>query len=86
MKKTKRCDMKPTAAWVGITLLVLTGLMITGCTYSEWPPPQYVEYIEPEPYYYDGPFAQLSLWGEWIQTGPFGWVWRPYVGTRWQPY
>jgi len=68
-------------------LFVVVAVIAAGCTYTQvaHSPPE-VEYVEPEPYYYDGAFAELSHWGEWIPTGPFGWVWRPYVDAHWQPY
>jgi hypothetical protein len=71
-----------------VIALIIVGLMATGCTYTQLAdsPPEYVEYVEPAPYYYNGPFAELSQWGEWIDTGPLGWVWQPYVGPHWQPY
>jgi hypothetical protein len=78
-------------AVLGLLAVVFLGAMTSGCTYTRVvPPPVYVEpepepYYE-EPYYYDGPFADLSAHGVWIQTSPFGWVWQPYVGAGWQPY
>ena len=69
--------------------LALITVALAGCTYTQIAesPPEYVEYVEPEPYaYYEGPFDELSAWGDWIDTGPFGWVWRPYVDGGWQPY
>lgn len=72
-----------------IAIVALVALSLTGCTYTQvaQSPPEYEEYVEPDPYpYYEGPFDELSAWGEWIDTGPFGWVWRPYVGGGWQPY
>ncbi len=71
--------------------LTLSGLTMTGCTYTQVAssPPVYVE-PEPEPYYeepyYDGPFDELSPYGTWIETAPFGWVWQPYGSYGWQPY
>jgi hypothetical protein len=82
------CDNRiRTAALLGCVFLALFALTMTGCTYTRvaHSPPEYVE-PEPEPMYYDGPFAELSYYGEWIPTGAFGWVWRPYVATQWQPY
>lgn len=70
-----------------LVFAAMTGLGMTGCTYTQLaPPPAYVEYVEPAPAYYDGPFDDLSSWGTWIETGPFGWVWRPYGASDWQPY
>jgi Family of unknown function (DUF6600) len=80
-------DMPRIAGMLGVAFVATMGLGMAGCTYTQLaPPPAYVEYVEPEPVYYDGPFADLSSWGTWIDTGPFGWVWRPYSGADWQPY
>jgi hypothetical protein len=74
-----------------VAALAFLGAMATGCTYTQVAstPPAYVQ-PEPEPYYeapyYDGPFDDLSPYGTWIETTPFGWVWQPYVGAAWQPY
>jgi hypothetical protein len=32
------------------------------------------------------PFADLSLYGTWVDVHPFGHVWRPSVVQGWQPY
>ena len=88
MQKEYSPEMKRTLTLASVVVLIVMGLMAAGCTYTRVAssPPEYVEYIEPEPYYYDGPFQELSYWGEWIETGPMGWVWQPYVDVRWQPY
>ena len=72
----------------GALFPIVVCMAMTGCTYTQLAqsPPDYVEYAEPEAYYYDGPFAELSEWGTWADAGPLGWVWRPYGSSNWQPY
>jgi hypothetical protein len=49
---------------------------------------------EPEAFYTGEPpesldvgmFSDLKFYGSWFYLGPFGWVWRPIVGSDWAPF
>ncbi len=68
--------------------LLITG-MIGGCTYTELDRADGY-YDPPEPdapaVYTSGEFGELTEYGTWIHSAPFGWVWQPYVEDGWQPY
>ncbi|MDH3215460.1 MAG: hypothetical protein OEN01_04105 [Candidatus Krumholzibacteria bacterium] len=72
-----------------ITATLGMGWALGGCTYTQVAssPPDYVEYEpDPEVVLYPQEFEDLSYYGAWIETTPFGWVWRPSVSPEWQPY
>ncbi|MFQ5510604.1 MAG: DUF6600 domain-containing protein [Candidatus Krumholzibacteriia bacterium] len=73
----------------GIAACVLASCWIAGCTYVEpGQPGEYYEAPEPEPpaSYTEGEFGELTDYGRWIHTAPFGWVWQPYSEEDWQPF
>ena len=44
-------------------------------------------YVEPEPAYSGVDDVEyLSAYGEWIDVPSFGYVWRPFVVSDWQPF
>lgn len=33
-----------------------------------------------------GMFSELKFYGSWFALEPYGWVWRPIVGSAWAPF
>ena len=72
---------------IGAWLLIMGTL--AGCTYTELDRADgYYDTPEPEApaVYTSGEFGELTEYGTWIHSAPFGWVWQPYVDDGWQPY
>ncbi|MEE9271376.1 MAG: DUF6600 domain-containing protein [Candidatus Krumholzibacteria bacterium] len=83
----KRIALSQTIRLFAACALVLA--MTAGCTtYIESDDEEYYEPAQPEPpeYYSSGEFGELTEYGTWIHTAPFGWVWQPDVYERWQPF
>jgi hypothetical protein len=76
--------------WIFLVALTLLGLgALSGCTTMYTQPAMAVEeYDDYEPAVgpVGGAFTGLDVYGEWVESGPYGWVWRPGVVAGWRPY
>jgi len=67
-----------------------TVAVLAGCSYTQLSPPATQSREPPQPQapatYTDGAFGELTDYGDWVHTAPYGWAWQPYVGDKWAPF
>src|SRR5574341_411818 len=81
MRQSGDLKLTPLRFILAVTLLITASLFLLGC-YSASSRQRVGVSVE----YASDDYAVLAAYGEWVDYGPYGTVWRPYVGSSWQPF
>src|SRR5574341_2571025 len=81
MRQSGDLKLTPLRFILAVTLLITASLFLLGC-YSASSRQRVGVSVE----YASDDYAVLAAYGEWVDYGPYGTVWRPYVVSSWQPF
>jgi len=81
MRQSGDLKLAPLRFILAVTLLITTSLFLMGC-YSASSRQRVGVSVE----YASDDYAVLTAYGEWVNFGSYGTVWRPYVVSSWQPF